>query len=61
MEYDPEGIVESIGDKLGLVSRRVEGDLERFKEFIEDRGAATGAWRGEIQGGHVDSGAGATG
>jgi uncharacterized membrane protein len=55
--YDPEGIVETVGDKLGFVSRRVEGDLERFKSFIEERGAATGAWRGEIHGSTVESGA----
>jgi uncharacterized membrane protein len=61
LDYDPEGIVETAGDKLGFVSRRVEGDLERFKTFIEDRGAETGAWRGEIHGGDVERGAGATG
>ena len=55
--YDPEGIVETTGDKLGFVDRRVQGDLERFKEFIEGRGAATGAWRGEIHGGVVEGGA----
>ncbi len=49
MDYDPEGIVENLGDKLGFVSRRVEGDLERFKDFIEKRGAETGAWRGEVE------------
>jgi uncharacterized membrane protein len=52
--YDPEGIVETVGDKLGVVDRRVAGDLERFKTFIEGRGAATGAWRGEIHGGAVE-------
>jgi hypothetical protein len=34
---------------LGVVSRRVAGDLKRFKEFIEARGQETGAWRGEIE------------
>lgn len=48
MDYDPEGVVENVGDMLGVVSRRVEGDLERFKEFIESRGQETGAWRGTI-------------
>jgi len=48
MEYDPDGIVEEVGDKLGFVTRRVEGDLERFKKFIEERGQETGAWRGEV-------------
>ncbi|RPH82079.1 MAG: SRPBCC family protein [Candidatus Rokuibacteriota bacterium] len=49
LDYEPEGAVENIGDALGVVSRRVEGDLQRFKEFIESRGRETGAWRGEIR------------
>jgi uncharacterized membrane protein len=48
IDYEPEGVVEESGDKLGFVSRRVEGDLERFKEFIETRGRETGAWRGTV-------------
>jgi uncharacterized membrane protein len=47
--YDPNGTVEPVGDKLGVVSRRVDGDLHRFKEFIESRGSETGAWRGEVR------------
>lgn len=49
MDYQPMGVVEKVGDALGIVSGRVEGDLQRFKKFIEERGAATGAWRGEIR------------
>jgi uncharacterized membrane protein len=49
LEYEPEDVVESVGDALGVVSRRIEGDLERFKEFIESRGRETGAWRGEVR------------
>jgi uncharacterized membrane protein len=49
MEYDPQGFVEKAGDMLGAVSRRIQGDLERFKKFIESRRSETGAWRGEIQ------------
>jgi uncharacterized membrane protein len=48
LDYDPQGAVETVGDALGVVSRRVAGDLERFKEFIESRGRETGAWRGDI-------------
>jgi len=48
IDYEPEGFVEGTGDKLGFVSRRVEGDLKRFKEFIEARGTETGAWRGAV-------------
>jgi uncharacterized membrane protein len=58
MSYKPEGVVENVGDALGVFERRVAGDLERFKEFIESRGTETGAWRGEIEnpdapGGHT--------
>lgn len=53
IDLDPEGVVENIGDKIGAVDRRVKGDLERFKEFMEARGKATGAWRGEIHGKEV--------
>jgi uncharacterized membrane protein len=49
MEYDPQGVVENLGDMLGVVSRRVANDLERFKEFIEAQGQETGAWRGEVE------------
>lgn len=48
VDYEPEGMIENLGDLLGLVSKRVTGDLERFKEFIETRHSATGGWRGEI-------------
>jgi uncharacterized membrane protein len=49
MEFTPQGATEKIGDATNLVERRVEGDLRRFKEFIESRGAETGAWRGTVQ------------
>ena len=48
MDYEPEGVVENVGDKLGIVKRRVTGDLERFKQFIEARGTETGGWRGDV-------------
>jgi uncharacterized membrane protein len=48
LDVDPEGPVENVGDALGLVTRQVKGDMERFKDFIEARGTETGAWRGEV-------------
>ena len=50
LEYEPEGLVENVADKVGLVGRRVEADLEKFKSFIEDAGYASGAWRGTVAG-----------
>jgi uncharacterized membrane protein len=49
LDFDPEGVVEKAGDALGVVERRAEGDLKRFKQFVEDRGRETGAWRGEVR------------
>lgn len=48
LNYAPQGITEKLGDMLGVVSHRVEGDLERFKSFIETRGHETGSWRGTV-------------
>jgi uncharacterized membrane protein len=51
MEHETEGLMESLGAALGADSRRVKGDLQRFKELVESRGAETGAWRGEVEAG----------
>jgi len=51
LAYEPETFGEKVGDSLGFVTRRIEGDLERFKEFIQNRGVETGAWRGKIDSG----------
>ncbi|BCW20635.1 SRPBCC family protein [Microbacterium sp. NPDC089318] len=48
LEYEPEGLIEKVGDKLNVVDRQAESDLQKFKEFIEDEGYASGAWRGSV-------------
>ena len=48
LDVEPKGLKEKAGEKLGFVSKQVEGDLKRFKEFIESRNVETGAWRGTI-------------
>lgn len=35
IDYTPEGFVDKVGDTLGAVESRVEGDLEQFKEIVE--------------------------
>ena len=49
MDWEPEGMKESAGAAVGADSRRVKGDLERFKEMLERRGTPTGAWRGDVE------------
>ncbi|GGI48512.1 ribosome-associated toxin RatA of RatAB toxin-antitoxin module [Agromyces flavus] len=49
LEYEPEGLVEKVGDKLNVVDHQTKNDLERFKELVESEGYASGAWRGTIE------------
>jgi uncharacterized membrane protein len=51
MSYEPEGLKEQLGAKIGLDSREVKKDLESFKQLIETLGAESGAWRGEVHAG----------
>jgi uncharacterized membrane protein len=53
LDWEPEGMKEKAGAAIGADSRRVKGDLERFKELIERRGTPTGAWRGEVEQGET--------
>jgi uncharacterized membrane protein len=48
LDWEPEGVVEKAGAALGVDDRQVKADTKRFKEFVEERGAETGAWRGDV-------------
>ena len=48
MDWEPEGLLERAADALGLVESRAAKDLEGVKRFIEERGTATGSWRGAV-------------
>ncbi|MFJ9522309.1 SRPBCC family protein [Kitasatospora sp. NPDC101801] len=48
MAFEPGTITERAADALGIIDRRVKGDLSRFKTFIEARSHETGAWRGRL-------------
>ena len=54
MHWEPKDVTERVGDVLGADDLRIQGDLGRFKDFVEKRGAPTGAWRGEIHGERVE-------
>ena len=49
LEFEPEGAMEKVGDKLGMVKTKTKGDLQRFKSFVESRGHESGSWRGEVR------------
>lgn len=54
MDVEGESAVENAaGDLLGIVEAQVHGDLERFKQLIENR-EATGAYRGKVQDGKAE-------
>src|SRR3954470_9732613 len=54
MSYQADPL-EAVGSAAGLDSRRIRGDLDRFKELVESRGEESGAWRGEIEAGQKKS------
>jgi uncharacterized membrane protein len=60
MEYEPESAIEKAGDKMGVLSRKIDKTVDDFRKFIEQRGRETGAWRGEVRGGRKTSGKGST-
>ena len=49
LDYQPEGMKESVGSAIGMDSSKVKGDLESFKNFIESQGTETGSWRGDVE------------
>lgn len=49
LEWEPKGPVEAVGAAVGIDNHAVKKDLAKFKEFIESRGAETGAWRDDIE------------
>ena len=53
LTYEPENAAEALADKVGVDDRGVRADLKRFKDFVESRGAETGAWRGAVREGEV--------
>ncbi|MEU5311535.1 SRPBCC family protein [Streptomyces sp. NPDC021562] len=53
MDVEPSGLAEKGADALGMIDRRVKGDLRRFKDFIEQRGTESGAWRGRVRPGET--------
>lgn len=60
MAWEPETFTEKAGAALGVDDMIVKRDLQRFKEFIEERHFPTGAWRGEVHGGVPESSASGT-
>ncbi|HZE66153.1 MAG TPA: SRPBCC family protein [Sporichthyaceae bacterium] len=48
IDWQPEGLKEKAGAAIGMDDHRVKADLKKFKSFIEQRGHAEGAWRGDV-------------
>ncbi|MEU0286015.1 SRPBCC family protein [Streptomyces sp. NPDC006147] len=48
MDVEPTGMAEKGADALGLIDRRVKGDLQRFKDYVEG-GGSSGGWHGRIR------------
>ncbi|MEU9014497.1 SRPBCC family protein [Streptomyces sp. NPDC048479] len=48
MDVEPTGAAEKAASAVGMIDRRVNGDIRRFKELIEQRGGESGSWRGRV-------------
>jgi carbon monoxide dehydrogenase subunit G len=55
LDFEPEGVIERIGDVMDVVQRQAVADLDRFKEFIEGQSSVAGGWRGTSEDGGVMS------
>jgi len=42
ISYEPQTGLEKIGDALGILGFRIQGDLDRFKQYIEKQGVTAG-------------------
>src|SRR4051794_9291228 len=51
LEYEPEGVVEQAGDKLGIVERQGKSGPQKVKKLNEREGHREGGWRGLGDGG----------
>jgi uncharacterized membrane protein len=48
LELAPEDLTEKAGAATGMIGHRLQGDLTRFKEFVEALHSQTGGWRGSV-------------
>jgi uncharacterized membrane protein len=55
IEHESDGVMEKVGSALGADTREVKSSLQSFKELVEGQHGATGAWRGEVEGGRAES------
>jgi uncharacterized membrane protein len=49
MELEPHGVVEHAGAATGAIGSRIEGDLDRFKRFVENEDERPSGWRGTVE------------
>ncbi|AMM20432.1 cyclase [Frondihabitans sp. PAMC 28766] len=48
LDWEPQGFLEKVGSTLGADNHAIKKDLQNFKEYIESKGTADGAYRGDV-------------
>jgi uncharacterized membrane protein len=48
IDWQPTGLLETLGSVSGVVEHAVKKDLENFKEFIEQKGETGEGWRKDV-------------
>ena len=49
IDWEPKGILEKLSGSLGVDNHAIKKDLKNFKQYIESKGTADGAWTGDIK------------
>lgn len=49
LDWEPDGLIETLGAAVGAPKLAVKNALGDFKKYLEERGTADGAWRGDVQ------------
>ena len=49
IDWDPDGFIETSGAALNLPDLAVKAELNNFRNYIQGRGQAGGAWRGTVK------------
>ncbi|MBX9426682.1 SRPBCC family protein [Streptomyces lateritius] len=61
MDVEADGMMEKLGEAVGVLDRRVKGDLKRFKGYVEEHGHESGGWRGRVRPADADTAQGPVG
>jgi uncharacterized membrane protein len=49
IDWEPSGLIETVGAAVNADNRQVRADAKKFKEFVENGGSHSAGWRGDVE------------